>query len=77
MGRTSIFTKKTCFDGNLLCFVSHYSPRYCLVLVLYNKTNIPYLFFVLKKIDFHTVICQEFLREIQMNSQHSAGKVRS
>ena len=33
-----------CFDQNLLCFVSLYLPRSCLVLVAYNKTNIPRLF---------------------------------
>ena len=33
-----------CFNRNLLCFVSLYLPRSCLVLVAYNKTNIPCLF---------------------------------
>ena len=32
------------FDRNLPYFVNLYLPRSCLVLVPYNKTNIPYLF---------------------------------
>ena len=38
----SVFTKKNfCCDQNLLCFVSIYLPRCCLVLAAYNKRNIP------------------------------------
>ena len=49
--RSSAFTKKTlCFDRNLLCFVSLYLPRNCLVLVTYNKTNIPCLFCLISKL---------------------------
>ena len=33
-----------CCNRNLPCFVSLYLPRSCLVLVLYNKTNVPCLF---------------------------------
>ena len=45
------FLQKTlCFDRNLLCFVSLYLPRSCLLLVAYNKTNIPYLFCLISKL---------------------------
>ena len=37
--------KKLCCGRNLLCFVSLYVSWSCLVLVAYNKTNIPCLFF--------------------------------
>ena len=36
--------KNLCFDRSLLCFVSLYLPRSSLVLVAYNKINIPCLF---------------------------------
>ena len=36
------FYKKTLyFDRNVLCFVSLYLPRFCLVLVADNETNNP------------------------------------
>ena len=39
------FLQKSLFrDRNLLCFVSLYLLRSCLVLMTYNKTNIPCLF---------------------------------
>ena len=37
--------KNLCFDRNLLCFVSLYLPRPCLVLVAYNK-KIFHVFFL-------------------------------
>ena len=40
---SSVFTKKA-FWPNLLCFVSLYLLRSCLVLVAHSKTNIPRLF---------------------------------
>ena len=42
--------KKLCFAQNLLCFVGLYFPRSCLVLVAYNKTNIPCLFCLMSKL---------------------------
>ena len=43
---SSVFTKKNlCCERNLLCFVSFYLPRSCLMLVSYNKTNIPSFLF--------------------------------
>ena len=45
------FLQKTlCFDRNLLCFVSLYLPRSCLLLVAYNKTNILCLFCLISKL---------------------------
>ena len=42
---SSIFTKKNLrFERNLLRFVSLCFSRSCLMLVAYNKTNIPCLF---------------------------------
>ena len=41
MSQFSFHKIDLCFDRNLLCFVSLYLPRSCLVLVAYNKTNIP------------------------------------
>ena len=39
-----------CFDQNLLCFVSLYLPRSCLMLAAYNKTNIPCPFCSISKL---------------------------
>ena len=36
--------KNLCFDPDLLCFVSLYYPRSCLVLVAYSKKIISFLF---------------------------------
>ena len=36
--------KNLCFDQNVLCFVSLYLSRSCLVSVAPNKSNIPCLF---------------------------------
>ena len=36
--------KSVCCDENLPCFVSFYFPKSCMVIVAYNKTNIPCLF---------------------------------
>ena len=42
---SSVLTKKNlCSDRHLPCFLSLYLPRSCLVLVAYNKINIPCLF---------------------------------
>ena len=40
----SFYKKNLCFDRNLLSFAGLYLARCCLVLVAYNKTNIPRLF---------------------------------
>ena len=43
MCRSLVFAKKDlCFERHLMCFVSLYLPRSCLVLVACNKTNIPF-----------------------------------
>ena len=40
----SFYEKTFCCDQNFLCFISIYLSKFCLVLVAYNKTNIPCLF---------------------------------
>ena len=45
-----------CFDRNLLCFVSLYHPRSCLVLVAYDKINIPCIFLLISKLFTHVSI---------------------
>ena len=45
-----VYKKNLCFDQNLLCFVSPYLPKSYLVLVPYNKTNIPCLFYLISKL---------------------------
>ena len=47
----SFYEKDLCFDRSLLCFVSLYLPRSCLVLLAYSKTNVPCLFFNIETID--------------------------
>ena len=55
---SSVFTRKTCFDRNLLWFCSLYLPRSCLVLVVYNKTNIPCLCCLISKLfTLSNIIC--------------------
>ena len=44
MSNFNFYKKDLCFGGSLLCFVSSYSLKSCLVLVPYNKTNILHLF---------------------------------
>ena len=47
-----VFTKKKnlCCDRNLLCFVRLYLSRSCLVLIAYNKINVPCLFCLISKL---------------------------
>ena len=45
-----VLRKDSFFDRNLLCFVSFYLPRSCLVLVAYNKRNILCLFCLISKL---------------------------
>ena len=46
----SFYKKTPCFDGNLMCFLSLYVSRSCLVLAVYNITNIPCLFCLISKL---------------------------
>ena len=50
MSQFSFYEKNLCFDRNLLCFVSLYLPKSCLVLMAYNKTSIPCLFCLISKL---------------------------
>ena len=44
----SFYKKDLRFDQNLMCFISLYFPRSCVVLVVNNKTKTSFLKFSLK-----------------------------